>query len=394
MGYSIFLVKEIEAFKQFTMNKYSGCEKRYIKKESTFKNITYKGIRFFLDYLAEYKSVDLKKVRSLHTYLIHFNDFVGFLMKKYNATSTFKTNSSFIYSLIHYFKTKLKLTKQDTNKLNEILEKYRKQKGIDMTESKRNKNKEERQQTDIKVVANGIKRLENSYKKTKSINGLKALVILKILFFLGWRTSNIMSLEIGKNIYKQKGKWFYRFTPEEQKSPLKVNGVLKDIEGIFPEVIQKDLELYIEITESTGLLFKNISSFYHYVMSITKKYIGIALNPHIFRSIVFNWLVENESERDAKLMLWHKPTELTSSDRHYFNHDINGSVLRANEKLMSLYGGRGSISNAVDSPPKSLIVTDTDEIKMIMFFRDAKKRFTRNLFKVQIKFFKLCKSKI
>lgn len=384
MEYSVFLHKEIEDFKQFTTNKYSGCEKRYIKKESTFNKITYKGIRLFLDYLEKYKSVDLKKVRSLHTYLVYFNDYVSFLQKKYNGTSTFKTNSSFIYSLVHYFKTKIKLTKQDTIKLNDILEKYRKQKNVDITESQRNKNKEERQQTDIKIIANGIKKLETSYyEKTKSIKELKALVILKILFFLCWRASNIFNLEINKNIYKKEGKWYYRFTPDEQKAPFCLNGIRKDIEGVFPDIIQRDLDLFLKLTNPTKFLFKNekayLSSFTEYVCNITKKYLGVKLNPHVFRDIVFSWLVENNCERDGQMLLWHKLTILSSSDKYYFKHDTNGGVLRANEKLMSLYGGRGSTS-AVNSPPKSLLLTDIDEIKMIMLFRDAKKKIHKESF--------------
>ncbi len=122
MTYSKLLQKEIEDFKEFTTNKFSDCEKRYIKRETTFELETRKGIVLFIDFLVKNKGIDVKKIRTLHTYLIYFNEYVSNQMKKYNGTSTFKNHSNFIYSLIHYYKSKFKLTQHQIYDLDMILE--------------------------------------------------------------------------------------------------------------------------------------------------------------------------------------------------------------------------------------------------------------------------------
>ncbi len=136
------------------------------------------------------------------------------------------------------------------------------------------------------------------------------------------------------------------FTPDEQKSPHRKGKKLQSIKGIFPKILQDNITEYISIYGTKDFLLKtqkgnaySANSFSAYVKVITKKHLGIEINPHLFRDIIFTYLIKKErfDNVKAQIFLWHKPKSLSEVDMHYFDIDINDAVLSVNRELMKLY---------------------------------------------------------
>jgi len=216
---------------------------------------------------------------------------------------------------------------------------------IHFEDGKRAKNKEKRRQTPIEDIISAIKSLDEKYEQKRNYYVLKAKTALKFLVHLCWRASNIFNLKIGENLYYENETWYYDIPPNEQKSPEKQGQKYKSIKGVIPDVLQKDITELIRISKTTDYLFKNQSiksyttdSFSSYIKNITKKHVGVTLNPHVFRDIIPTYLINHDvNPIYVSSLLWHKPAGLTSVDLKYVNIDKNKAVLECNKVLMKLY---------------------------------------------------------
>lgn len=347
-GYTAELNNEIEEYKAFVTDKMNiDIPRNTIQRENTFDSITLRGIRAFIDYLMYEKDIQLTKIKSLYEYILeYFLDFVRFLNKTSKTTGkTFKIR--FIRSIFFYYRNKLDLCEKDLQQISRFREDFLKLSSrFEFKDSVRIKNKKRRRKkVSVIDIVSAIKRLEIDYEINKKYYTLKALVSLKLLLHLGWRGSNIVNLKLGDTLIFQDKKWHYIFRPEQQKAPMKEGHKELVIEGIFPSRLQKNISELINWNKTKDYLLKtqgnrpyNTSSFCGYMKKITKKHIGTELNPHVFRDIIFSYLIKKGYNYvNAELFLWHKPKAITSVDMSYLDIDINSAVKYVNKKLERLY---------------------------------------------------------
>ena len=176
----------------------------------------------------------------------------------------------------------------------------------------------------------------------------------------------------------ENGKWHYRFKPEQQKAPLIENGKYITIEGVFPKRLQDNITELLNHTKSKDYLLKtqgggnySSSAFCHYVKKITEKYMGEELNPHIFRNIVFNYIIKKGyNSVNAELFLWHKPKALSSVDFSYLEIDVDNAVKYVNHKLEKLYKSH----NNKKKRKQSAVKKDDTPSNVLTFPKSSKKK--------------------
>ncbi|MFW5795241.1 MAG: tyrosine-type recombinase/integrase [Bacillota bacterium] len=337
------LNKEINEYKKFVTNPYNlHLKKIHLQRETTFESLTKHSLKKFVEFLVEVKRCE---PTSISENISYFKEYCDWLLSQYK-TETFQIKTRWVSSFLSFCIVTKRITKKDKKLVMSIRKYYKKIKNRITYQDGRNTEKmNERAKTDIYVIIEGIKKVEKSYELSMDRILLKAKIALKILLHLCWRTRNIRTLKLGETLYYENGLWHYRFTPEQQKAPQRQGKKLKVIKGVFPSLLQDDLTEYINNHNITDYLFKtnqgkiyNTNSFSKYISVITKRYIGIDINPHSFRKIVFTYLIKNNFDNvKAELMLWHKPKTLSEVDFHYFNTDINDAVIEANKVLMKLY---------------------------------------------------------
>ena len=135
------------------------------------------------------------------------------------------------------------------------------------------------------------------------------MTIVALLTFACIRAKNVWMLDIGRHITKSKGKYQLAIPKEEMKNFL--HGHAEDINLEFPDDLQELLHTWITVYrpkledhKKTNALFirdsrsgrkplgrddyyrLNTSSISDAVAKVTKKYLGVALRPHIFRNVV------------------------------------------------------------------------------------------------------------
>jgi hypothetical protein len=342
------LIKEIEEYKEFVTSKYNvDLDRRQYQKPATFESLTRVRIRQFLKYLIKERELEINTFKESISY---FKDYCQYLIRKMEEekggiTETFKISTRWISSYTAYLKYIDNANRQTYTDISEYYHKLLSH--IDYIDGTTAKNKSNiLSEVTIKDIISMIKKIERIYTLTWDKAKLKELVVILILTHLSWRSRNILLMNLGDTVFYEKGKYYYRFTPAQQKAPQKEGNTLKDITGEFPPILQTYLPLYIKefgvadwvFTNSKGVKYRP-SYFSSYVRSVTKKYLNHPIPPHFFRTLVFSYLI-NETHLGyvkSELYLWHKPIALSGVSLRYTKVDINDAVLSANKELMKLY---------------------------------------------------------
>jgi integrase len=323
--------KEINRYRYYITNRNSGIKKKHICKISTYKKIIKPNLKAFIDYIENHLN---KKPRSLLVCISYLISYTKFVINKYK-TSYIKTKLQFTSSLSHFLKEKICKNEKEKRNIDKIIIECRnKINNHSFEETKRQQNKQYRQQFPYKKLVLMIKNMTE-----RTINEIRDKLILSILSFTGWRANNILEMKLGETIFKSNGEWWYNFPTNLQKSHTEKTSKI----GEFPSLLHKLLDKYIEksgikeneyIFRTKKLTKWKIPFFTNLVKRISMNLLGIELNPHVFRDILFSYLLENDcSLIHAQLVLWHVPS-ISKSDSHYFVANHGKSLIKVNQKYI------------------------------------------------------------
>ncbi len=326
-----YIKKDINSYRYYITNKNSGVKKKYVNKNSTYKEIIKRHLTSFINYIENHLK---KKPRSLLTCILYLIPYTDFIIKKYKTTYI-KIKLQFISSLSHFLKEKRCRNEKEKKGIDKIITECRnKINNHSFEETKRQQNKQYNQQFPYKKIILILNNMSDSTTKE-----LRDKLIISILAFTGWRANNILELKQGETIFKSGRKYWYNFSTKLQKSRTEKTSII----GEFPSLLQELLDKYItkaEIKEEeyifrTKKLTKWKSSYFTKIVKlISKRHLGIELNPHVYRDILFSYLIENDcSLIHAQLVLWHAPS-MSKSDSHYFLANHGKSLLKVNENYI------------------------------------------------------------
>ena len=316
--------KEILKYKSFITNPINTIDNpRMLQRVKTFDDITHYNIIRFCKYLNSELNIDLINKITLSDLLNQ--NLINYMLYLYNKhpTQSITIRTRIFPNMLKYF-YKNPLSKEDEIKLKQLRK-------LPIYEGKQAIKKQELLTYNLSDI---IKNIDNC-------NDIKIKLPLSILLYLGWRTSNIRNLTIHKNIFKRGNIWLYQFTPDEQKAPMKINGIYMSIVGKLPDNICNLLEDYIEQYPNNQLFKYNDfpfsqSWFNTYIRNACNKINIPKINPHSFRSLVAQNFVNATGEYHvAETWLWHK-LKLSSSTYHYITPNYDLAVQKVGDYLRKL----------------------------------------------------------
>ncbi len=201
------LQNEFEKYKNFVTNPYNlNLNPKHLQRINTYNTLTYNSLKKYLQYLVLEMKLNEKDITSFKGHILKFPEYCKWLAENVK-TESFFVKSRWVSGYLSFLIREYKLDKSYIKSYEKIKKKYKliKQRLKIVDGQYLQKRKDKLKDIDIHRITQKIKKLEKTYFITKNHLILKALITIKILFHLCWRSRNVRELKLGKTLIYEKG---------------------------------------------------------------------------------------------------------------------------------------------------------------------------------------------